>query len=252
MVLQKEILPKKFRHSVYISQFLSKRLRYELKQAGHKSAEIDKKSHMELVVEAAKKGDQEAACAAFLALWQTLKMGCQPDSVLFDYFEPKFVEIALYGMSLGLRNLKDEALLPPLDDIFNINRPKTATNVRGAGQSSAKLLARNLEITLMVENELRMMEESGKKFHRGKMTEVYFSVAERLGKIKDQGAEITENAGGENASKAPGHERVAEIYRDHKDLIEQFIPGDLSDLKTRRREYSTLQDVFDSLKSTIE
>ena len=252
MVLQKEILPKKFRHSVYISQFLSKRLRHKLKQAGHTSAEIDKKSHMELVVDAAEKGDPEAACAAFLALWQTLKMGRQPDRVLLDYFEPKFVEIALHGMSLGLRNLKDEASLRPLDDIFNINRPKTGTNEKGAGQSSAKLLARNLEITLMVEDELRKIEESGEGLPKDKKTQAYLSVAERLKEIEDQDAEITENAGGENASKAPGHERVAEIYRDHKDLIEQFIPGDLSDLKTRRREYSTLQDVFDFLEATIE
>ena len=252
MVLQKEILPRKFRHSVYISQFLSKRLRHKLKQAGHTSAEIDKKSHMELVVDAAEKGDPEAACAAFLALWQTLKMGCQPDSVLLDYFEPKFVEIALYGMSLGLRNLKDEASLPPLDDIFNINRPKTATNVRGAGQSSAKLLARDLEITLMVEDELRMIEELGEVSPSGKMTEAYLSVAERLKEIEDQDAEITESAGGENASKTPGPERISEIYNKNKELLEQFIPGDLSDLKTRRREYSTLQKVFDSLNPTIE
>ena len=241
-----------FRHSVYISQFLSKRLRHELKQADPTSAEIDKKSHMELVVEAAKKGDQEAACAAFLALWQTLKMGCQPDSVLLDYFEPKFVEIALYGMSLGLRNLQDEASLPPLDDIFNINRPKTGTNERGAGRSGVTLLARNLEITLMVENELRMIEESGKEFDRGKKTEAYLSVAERLKEIEHENMESEATSNAKRPSKPPSDGRVAEIYRAYKGLLDEFVQGDLSDLKTRRREYSTLEKVFDSLKSTIE
>ena len=57
---------------------------------------------------------------------------------------------------------------------------------------------------------------------------------------------------GEKASKALGHERVAEIYRTHKDLLEQFVQGDLSDLKTRKREYSTLKKVFSSLQSTTE
>ena len=98
---------------------------------------------MELVVDAAENGDPEAACAAFLALWQTLKMGRQPDPVLLDYFEPKFVEIAEYGMSLGLRNLEDEASIRSLDDIFKIKRRKTGKNEKGGGQSSEDLLARN-------------------------------------------------------------------------------------------------------------
>ena len=233
----------KFRHSVYISQFLSKRLRHKLGQDDHASAEIDKKSHMELVVDAAERGDPEAACGTFLALWQTLKMGRQPDPVLFAYFEPKFVEIALYGMSLGLRNLEDEASLRPLDDIFNLKRPKTGRNKKGAGQSSAKLLARNLEITLMVEDELRKIEESGEVLPKDKKTQAYLSVADRLKEILDENManETTSNAG--RPSKAPGHERVAEIYRDYKDLLDQFVQGDLSDLQTRRREYSTLENI---------
>ena len=56
VVLQKEILFMNFRYSLYISQFLSKRLRHKLERAGHASAEIDKKSHMELIVDAAEEG----------------------------------------------------------------------------------------------------------------------------------------------------------------------------------------------------
>ena len=85
-----------------------------------------------------KKGDPEAACAAFLDLWQTLKMGHQPDPVLFAYFEPKFVEIALYGMSLGLRNLKDEASLRSLDDIFKIKTPEDGNEYKGCGPIQRK------------------------------------------------------------------------------------------------------------------
>ena len=239
-----------FRYALYIKEFLSKWLRHKLKRAGHASDEIDKKSHTELVVDAAEKGDPEAACAAFLDLWQTLKMGRQPDPVLLDYFEPKFVEIALYGMSLSLRDSKDEASLRSLDDIFKLKRPKTGKNERGAGQFSAKQFARNLEITLLVEEELRKIEESGEVLSHGKMTEAYLSVAEDLKESEDENMESETTSNDRRASQALGHESVQKIYLTHKGLLEQFVQDDLSDLQTRRREYSTLKKVFRSFQST--
>ena len=79
-----------------------------------------------------------------------------------------------------------------------------------------------LEITLMVENELRKIEESGEALPKDKKTQAYLSVAERLKDIFEKNMENETSSNGEQTSRAPGHERVAEIYRTYKELIEEF------------------------------
>ncbi len=160
-----------------------------------------------LVAEAAENGDREAACAMFLELWRALARRGKPDQEVFDYFEPKLLQVALHGMSYGLLEEGEQTNeLGDLDSLFNVKRKPDEGNLKGAGEKPGKLRWRDLDIVKRVDEKYAEIVESGQKPHAEALKEAFVFVEED---IKDT----------QDAIKA---ERIEEIYDRDKEFSDQL------------------------------
>ena len=227
------------RYCRYTEKYLVPRLRAERDPPSAKGGGWV--SDNALVAEAAENGNLEAACAMFLELWRALARKRKPDQEVFDYFEPKLLQVALHGMSYGLLEEGEQTNeLGDLDSLFNVKRKPDEGNLKGAGEKAGKLRWRDLDIVRQVDKRCAEIIERGQKSHSKALKEAFVFVEED---IKDT----------QDAIKA---ERIEEIYDRDKEFSDQLNKeeeepeGDgrfvvfKDDLSWRKREFHSLKSLL--------
>ena len=178
------IPPLAVRYCHYTEKYLVPRLRAERDPPSAKGE--GRVSDNALVAEAAKNGDREAACAMFLELWRALASKKIPDQEVFDYFEPKLLQVALHGMSHGLREEGEPiSKLGDLDSLFNVKRKPDEGNLKGAGEKPGKLRSRDLDIVSRVDKRCAEIVESGQESHAEALKVAFVFVEEDIKDTQD-------------------------------------------------------------------
>ena len=227
------------RYCRYTEKYLVPRLRAERDPPSAKGGGWV--SDNALVAEAAENGNLEAACAMFLELWRALARKGKPDQEVFDYFEPKLLQVALHGMSYSLR--EEEERIHELDDLeslFNVKRKPDAENPKAAGEKPGKSMSRNLDIVRRVDEEKKEIIKRSRKPDNKTLEDPFVNVEED---IKDT----------QDVIKAEQIETIYKKYKEFSDQInkeEEEPEGDgrfvvfKDDLSWRKREFHSLKSLL--------
>ena len=177
----------------------------------------------------------------FLELWRALARKGKPDQEVFDYFEPKLLQLALHGMSYGLR--KEGERIHELDDLeslFNVKRKPDAENPKAAGEKPGKSMSRDLDIVRRVDEKCAEIVKRGQKSRSEALEDAFVLVQEDI----------------KGTPGAIESERIEEIYKKNKKFSDQINKEEKEkeedgrfvvfndDLSWRKREFHSLKSLL--------
>lgn len=217
-------VPWALRYTHYIAKYLAVRLR-RVKRESCGIIAASKISDIALVAEAAERGDVEAACAMFLELWRSLASGEKLDPVVFEYFEPKLLTIAIYGMALGVRNHREPTGLGELSSLFNLDLKKASTEYKAQHPYAGVNTRRNLRIVELVDIEIERIQNQGPRELKEILHEASTAVESDL----------------QGQPDAIKDAQIRIIYNQYKPFLDAYNEDVLDDMAQRVTEYRSLR-----------